>query len=188
MGDRIQTFGAFSQAGRGGSQYFGNSASATTATTASDPLTAQEPISKVPKPTRRVFGIVCTRDHEYSEMVRLLSVVHHAEPSPPRFAMELSRFSLPTHDIVLASFGKVQGPFEAAGRTARFLKEVPDVTHVGMVGICGGSTLHQVIVGVSSVTPELGRYQYTDGTVSSRWLRFGFHGGIDLCCCWGWRE
>merc|ERR1719218_562713 len=64
--------------------------------------------------------------------------------------------------LTLATFGNRQGPVVAAARTAHLLSTAK-LTHLGMVGICGGRRLGDVIVALQA-EDTLGGHVTTRGS------------------------
>jgi hypothetical protein len=63
--------------------------------------------------------------------------------------------------LYVATLGNDQGPVYAATRTAQFIV-LKKLTHLGMVGICGGKYLGSVQVCDEAISFEAGRVQLSD--------------------------
>ena len=112
-------------------------------------------------------GIICVKEHEYNvflERIRLLVSQGILKPSCPERSqafgnntVKKSFFSFDSRfNLIVATFGDKQGPVVAATRCTQFIGEA-NLTHIGMVGICGGRKLGSVIVGTRATDKVAGR-------------------------------
>ena len=115
------------------------------------------------------IGVICVKDHEFvamSEQLKLSNIGLSRE----NYATQNQRWGFKTQtwdittanhhriELVLITFGKIQGPTVASSRTVQSVMEL-GLHAVGMVGICGGRRLGTVFLACEAFMPEGGHVE-----------------------------
>jgi len=108
-----------------------------------------------------IIAIICTKKHEYDQFCGTLSkeVASFYKTIPneeKKGSYAFRKWSLPTCILIAVTFGEVQGLVQAATRTAQVIFDHAP-KFIGMVGVCAGCKLGDVILAKSASAPVSGR-------------------------------
>jgi hypothetical protein len=136
------------------------------------------------------IGIICVKMHEFIAMSNSLTRRRigkmtgkyvNAHPRwgfktqtwdlfPPRDSNEEEEYSV---QLVLITFGKLQGPTVSSSRTIQAAMELK-LDAVGMVGICGGRKLGTVYLACDAIFPEGGHVE-NESIIGKLFIYLPFH-------------
>lgn len=107
-------------------------------------------------------AIICSKRHEFDEFCKLMTEGLGSYSIVPSLCEHedyaYKMWQCGTLVFMAFTFGDVRGSIQTAIRTAEVILEHRP-THVGMVGVCAGRKLGDVIVAKSASAPESGRIQ-----------------------------